>query len=177
MNTIKVHEEYKNFTPLFEATPVIRKLLSTVPPHFLSGLKTIIATNSNKGPLKKSRIRFRGRKLSMNQLEGLYRRNKNKEAWIELYLDNIFNDSFTWAAKYRPVQEVFLAETLFHEIGHHIDHTVGGHEQNSESAAEKWRRHLIRQYVRKHYWYWLPFLRIAHSAWQIVKWFRSIVTY
>jgi len=60
------------------------------------------------------------------------------------------------------LRNIVLAGTLFHEIGHHLDNTIGAPARGGEAAAEAWQGRLLRFYFRKQYWYLLPFVRIAN---------------
>jgi hypothetical protein len=52
-----------------------------------------------------------------------------------------------------------VSQTLFHEIGHHLDATLGSAARSQESAAEDWCRRLSRMHFRKRYWYLRPVLK------------------
>jgi hypothetical protein len=60
------------------------------------------------------------------------------------------------------LRNIALADTLFHEIGHHLDNTIGAPARRGEAAAEAWQVRLLKFYFRKQYWYLLPFVRIAN---------------
>ena len=54
-----------------------------------------------------------------------------------------------------------LADALFHEIGHHLDHTGGAPAPSGEAAAEASKAKLFYSCGRKQYWYLMPFLRMV----------------
>lgn len=53
---------------------------------------------------------------------------------------------------------------LFHEVGHHLDCTIGAIAPGGESSAEAWKTKLLRFYFRKRYWYLKPFLGPARAV-------------
>ncbi len=64
--------------------------------------------------------------------------------------------------KYIPMfRNLALCDTLFHEIGHHLDRTIGSPTHGSEATAEAWRARLLVAWFRKRYWYLAPFLRVG----------------
>jgi hypothetical protein len=55
---------------------------------------------------------------------------------------------------------------LFHELGHHLDATVGATARAGEGAAEEWRKRFTKAHFRKHYWYLRvrPVLVLLHAC-------------
>ena len=49
------------------------------------------------------------------------------------------------------LRDLALAGVLFHELGHHLDATVGAAARAGERAAEDWSVRLHRQYFRRRY--------------------------
>ena len=54
-------------------------------------------------------------------------------------------------------RDAALAPVLFHELGHHLDATIGGPAPSGEAAADAWRDRLAGVYFRKQYWWVRPF--------------------
>jgi hypothetical protein len=55
-----------------------------------------------------------------------------------------------------------LADVLFHEVGHHLDVTVGAPARSGEPAAQAWSKRLYRLHFRTRHPYlqrMLPILR------------------
>jgi hypothetical protein len=56
-------------------------------------------------------------------------------------------------------RDMVVSETLFHELGHHLDATLGAAARGGEAAAEDWSHRLTRAYLRKRYWYLRPLIK------------------
>ncbi|HEY0156277.1 MAG TPA: hypothetical protein VGF28_03205 [Thermoanaerobaculia bacterium] len=70
-------------------------------------------------------------------------------------MDNVLSDSPPVLLRLPVFQDLALASTLYHEIGHHIASTVGG-THDREKAADEWSRTLARNHFRHRYWYLNP---------------------
>lgn len=165
---VPVHENYQDYRPPRYARSTIDRLLSVLPKNYLSGLQSVVLTNATAiGRGKTGRVQ--GRKYLRNRCLGYYhRRWKGEPAWIEIVVDNI-------VAAYVPpdmprfwmhipiLRNFAFADTLFHEVGHHLDHTIGAPARSGEAAAEAWNVRLMVSYFRKHYWYFAPFVGIAKA--------------
>jgi hypothetical protein len=75
-----------------------------------------------------------------------------------------------------PVRTIFLAEVLYHEIGHHI-HAMQqpGFKKEKEAFADECKDRLMGTFLRQRYWYLLgvlklfsPLLRRLHPRFQRV---------
>jgi hypothetical protein len=81
-------------------------------------------------------------------------------AWIEIFIDNILSNivggGVFWKIKF--VQDIFLSEVLFHEIGHHIHKTMAPDHSEREDNADKWGARLSKHYGFRAYWYLVPIL-------------------
>jgi hypothetical protein len=67
------------------------------------------------------------------------------------------------------LQNLAFADTLFHEIGHHLDHTIGAPAPGGEAAAEAWSGRLIVFYFRRRYWYLAPLVPVAKALVRVVR--------
>ena len=150
---VTVHENYKNYSPPHGVRSSIEKLLSAVPKEFQGGLESVVLTNS--GSVGKGKTgRLKGRKYRQQRCGGFYHpRRKGERPWIEIVVDNTVGDTPSLILRIPLIREIMLAGTLFHELGHHFDATVGAPAPSGEAAAEAWRKRLSRSYFRKHYWY------------------------
>ena len=79
------------------------------------------------------------------------RKAKNRPAFIALYTKNfsLLRRNRQRLSQMIPVLEFVLADTLFHEFGHHIQHTRshGIKKKRGEQYAESYRSRLISTYV------------------------------
>lgn len=65
---------------------------------------------------------------------------------------------------------IMPGDVLYHEIGHHIHAIHKPIHEEREYVAEDWSRKLYANFVRKHYWYRYPGLRVfAFLASPIMK--------
>jgi hypothetical protein len=167
-NVIPISENYEEYRPPAYAYPTIAKLLSSLPDRYLSGLRSVVLTNRKQiGKGKTGRIK--GKKHPRYQCLGFYHPEKNGEPpWIELIVDNIIAACFvpgkTHFLIHIPVaRKLAFADTLFHEVGHHLDCTIGAPARGGEAAAEAWKKRLLSSYFRRRYWYLAPFMRIAKA--------------
>lgn len=166
---IPVYESYKGYQPPRYAQPAIAKLLSSLPKQYLSGLQSVVLTNAAAiGKGKTGRIA--GKKHARRDCLGFYHPRLNgDQAWIEIVVDNIvaawFGPGMPRFLPHIPVlRNVAFASVLYHEVGHHLDNTIGAPAPGGESAAEAWATRLVRSYFRKRYWYLTPFLGVAKAV-------------
>src|SRR5262249_23283985 len=90
--------------------------------------------------------------------------------WIEIAVDNVMTASFPPGPlrilSYIPVlRDIPFAAVLFHEVGHHLDFTIGAPAPSGEAAAEAWEERLLLSYTRKHFW----FLILPMRAMRVLK--------
>jgi hypothetical protein len=108
---------------------------------------------------RKSTTRSRGRRVALAECEGLYHpRGRGEPAWIEIFIDNVFDGPprlLMWSAYFR---ESMLAQALFHEIGRHIQVTRALERRGTEDVVEKWRTRFWHDYSRTRFWYLIPVL-------------------
>jgi hypothetical protein len=165
---IPVYENYKGYQPPRHVHGTVVKLLSKVPQQYLSGLQSVVLTNSDAVGRGKTH-RVAGRKHRVRECLGFYHPKRAHEPpWIELLVDNIIIGSWLailprWMLRVPVVRNMAFADTLFHEVGHHLEHTIGAPARRGEAAAEAWRKRLSRAYFRKSYWYLLPLLHIVYA--------------
>jgi hypothetical protein len=141
---------------------MIETLLSYVPEKYLVGLKTIVLTN--RAGLTRDRRRqkvwSRKRKVRLAEALGSYSHaTRSSPATVWIYVDNVAQNA-GWMLYLPFFRFMMPSDVLYHEIGHHI-HTVHKpiHEER-EDVADDWRRRLSATFVRKHYWYLYPALRV-----------------
>jgi hypothetical protein len=153
---IEISERYRgSVRPQWMRTTVDR-LLRSVPPELLNGLGTVMLTDAEAIGRGKTR-RIRGRKYDRNKCLGFYHpRTQSETAWIELVVDNIAAGAPRPLCALQFIRDMVVSQTLFHEIGHHLDATLGSGARGGEAAAEDWSRRLSRAHFLKRYWYLKP---------------------
>jgi hypothetical protein len=172
---IPVYENYKNYRPPRYVHSTIVKLLSSLSTRHLSGLRSVVLTNA--GAIGKGKTaRVSGKKYLREQCLGFYHPQKDGEApWIEIVVDNIvatLESETPSIVTHIPMMRNFVfAETLFHEIGHHLERTIGASAPQGEKAAEAWKDRLAARFFRKRYWYLVPLVPIFRKLFAAaVRW-------
>jgi hypothetical protein len=166
---IPVYENYRGYQPPPYARSAILRLLSTLPAGYLAGLQSVVLTNAIAiGGGKTGRVK--GKKHFRNRCLGFYHpRWKGEQPWIEIVVDNVIADFFRPGlppimSRIPILQNIALGDTLYHEIGHHLDHILGAPAPSGEAAAEAWTGRLLAMYFRKRYWYLIPLLPVAKAV-------------
>jgi hypothetical protein len=166
-----IRENYKRHTPPTWVRPTVERLLRSLAPEHIGGLEAVVLTDSASiGKGKTQRVGKR--KHLRNKCRGFYhpRSNSTGGAWIEVILDNVVPGTVP-----RPLlwfqlgRDFLLAETLYHEVGHHLEDSVGAAKRRGEAAADDWCRRLTRRHMRKNYWYLIPVVRVLR---RVVKFIR-----
>ncbi len=94
--------------------------------------------------------RINGRKHVARECRGFYL--PATERWpasLTVIVDNVFRGVPSSALRIPVVREILLAGTLYHEIGHHLERTLGAPARAGEAAAEAWSKRLSRQHLRR----------------------------
>jgi phenylalanine-4-hydroxylase len=135
-------------------------MLGSVPPEYLVGLDSVVLTSTDALSRKRRRSKTWSRKRTVKVVKtrGLYHyAQKGKTAWIEIFVDRIFDGwEVGFWLKLPLVRDFLLAPVLFHEIGHHIHATVRPEFQEREDVADRWQVKLETIYYRKE----RPYLRL-----------------
>lgn len=154
MVSIVVRENLGEYRPPFDVSATIERLVGSVDPKYLAGLEAVVLSSrsslNRKGRRRASKSR--GKKVWVRDCLGLYERpRRGQPAWIELFVDTILAGATLRSLRFRFVQETVVAETLFHELGHHIHATQAPEHADPEDVAEKWRSRLeIESFSRLH---------------------------
>jgi hypothetical protein len=163
---IPVYGSYEGYQPPGYVHATVVKVLSKRPRQYLSGLQSVVLTNGAAIGRGKTR-RVAGKKHARHACLGFYHAKlRGEQAWIEIVVDNIvgawFGAGMPRFMSHIPVlRNIAFASTVYHEVGHHLEHTIGAPARGGEVAAEAWKDRLLRSYFRKSYWYLVPFLKIA----------------
>jgi hypothetical protein len=174
---VEVRESYANYSPPADFRLATELLLHSVPPQFLAGLRCVVLRNAGGFGRreKKKKTRSRGRVVPLSRCRGLYyAQTPRRPATIVLFVDNIVLPWPQWMLRIRFFREVSLAQTLFHEIGHHIHHRISPEYREKEDVANRWKRELGRAYFRRRYWYIIPLMPPARFC---LRWIQKIVKY
>ena len=161
---VAVEEAYKDFVCPVNAPKAVERLLSGIPKQYLSGLGSVVLTNT--GGLSRGRrrqkTRSRKRRVAIPDARGLYHQEwRGTPAWIEIFVDNVLGEWPAWELRIPFFRDMAIAEVLFHELGHHIHRTQAPEYKEREDVAEKWERRLVRTYFWPKYWYIVLPLRLV----------------
>jgi hypothetical protein len=92
---------------------------------------------------------------------------------VELVVDNILPPALPrvllW---FQVIRDARIAATLYHEIGHHLDSTIGAATRQGEAAADDWQMRLMTLHMRKRYWYLHPLGRLfgpLFARWMLAR--------
>ncbi len=157
---VEIQENYKDYEPPVWARATVLRLIDGIPANYLSGIKTILLTNSGGLNRRRSRQKtiWRKRKVAIRECQGLYH-NKWQEhpAAIELFVDKIAHRWPALILKVPLFQDFLFSDVLFHEIGHHIHKTSAPEHREREDVADAWRKKLNRFYIRQRYSFLRPY--------------------
>jgi len=170
---IPIRENYVGYEPPPKVQSTVSSLLSAVPEQYLAGLECVVLTNSIV--IGKGKTRVGDRKYLRKDCRGFYHpKSRHQAPWIEIIVDNVLRGyadhavlRFLW--RFRFAREAAFFDTLFHEIGHHLEHTRGAVGRGPEQTAEAWNKKLTTLYMKKRYSYFKylkplrPLLRFIHD--------------
>jgi hypothetical protein len=160
----EIVENYRGYAAPTWVRATVTRLLSTIEPHHLNGLGTIVLTDAASIGRGKTH-RVTGRKYSRRECRGFYHPSwHGQKAWIELVIDNMLADFPKSLLMIPFVQDLIVSRTLFHEIGHHIHGTVASAARSSEAAANDWSDRLARPYFLRRYWYLACLFRMVRAV-------------
>jgi hypothetical protein len=149
---VQVLEEFRWLRPPANYRTTVERLLKSVPPEYLKDLDRVCLrdTAALRGAWPAKMPPDTGN-------AGAYVHAwKGHKAEIELNLDVITAGCPNWAQKIPILREGLVGRVLFHEIGHHIHHTVKRDPRPKEVMADRWARLLWRSYILRRLWYLRP---------------------
>jgi hypothetical protein len=132
----------------------VERLLASLPDSYCRGLGAVVLTSTSLR-LKRKQRRMR-RNRGHIPLGTYHPAWKGNAAWIELVVDVIVTELPSGLCRVPLFRDVVVGNTLFHEIGHHLDHSIGSVGRTGEHSAEAWSARLSRRYLRQQYWYLRP---------------------
>ena len=125
----------------FDIIEAISKILDYVPEGDILGLSYIFVVD-----LPSNRKSFQDRTLG-----SYFPKVSNQPAYIELYLKNLFAHikSAESLRQMLPIQELGLATTIYHEIGHHVRQirTHGISKSKNENFARSYGKEIMNTYI------------------------------
>ena len=144
---VTVNEAYRNLNPPVWVRLAVCHLLETVDKRYLRGLDAVVLTNvgAMNSQRKRGKLWSRNHRVLFSDCRGIYHpRHQSQGAWIEVFVDNVFKGAASWVYAMPLLREYYLADTLFHELGHHI-HTLAPEYRGRENVAHAWRMRLVRE--------------------------------
>ena len=153
--TIEIIENYGEWAPPSYVRGIVEGLVKSVPEKHLVGLESIIltTTTASNRSFRRKKVKHRGRMRSKVEANGSYQPAwPGHAAFIQLYVNNILAPYPPSSSRASLISKLLFAETLFHEIGHHIHLTTTPEFRNREDVADDWAHRLTRQYFGRKYW-------------------------
>jgi len=157
VSPVKIVAQYQDYSPPVDVYRSLRLLLKYVPPEHLTGLHTIVLTNSEEvGRRIRGKIRSEKRRVRPSDCAGLYSKGR-----IILLVDRILGQVPEVILLVPLFKTYLLGETLYHEIGHHI-HRLNepGYRTQKEFVADQWKEKLLQGFVVRRYWYLVKLVQI-----------------
>ncbi len=155
----EIIEAYRDYVPPCNAKRIVETLLRYVPPEYLLGLRSIVLTNSSglSRDRRREKTWSRNHKVRMAESLGSYTRaTRNSAASIQILVDNIVDSFPRFVLCVAPLRNIFFADVLYHEVGHHIHATRRPEYREKEAVAEAWSAKLSRDFIQSRYWYLFP---------------------
>jgi hypothetical protein len=148
---VAIYDDYKDYRPPKQACRSIERLLSTLPEGYLNGLSSVVLTNGSRIGAGKTQ-RVKGRKFRRSSCLGFYHHADDENgAWIQIVVDNLVGNLPAWFCRSKFLLDMVLAHTVYHEVGHHLDATIGAPARSGEAAADEWARRLTANHFRRRY--------------------------
>jgi hypothetical protein len=172
MPDIDIEERYNEYRAPFDVAKVVRGLIDSVPEKYTRGLKKVLLVNS--GYLSRrdrvGKVWSRKRKRSKQDILGRYHYN-NGTAWIEIRVDKTIENWRRIPAPFwiSPFRYLCIGQVFYHELGHHVHRTIRPEFREKEDVADRWGLKLIVHFIRRRYWYFFPFLRVAGWVYRRLK--------
>lgn len=163
--TIEIENACGAYVPIINYPVLVRRMLGVVPDACLDGIEKIELRVGVEGNRKYRRAKRRWRRekhLIQKTLGSYYPRRQNCTPYIVLYVDNLDGicADIPWFARWF-LKESRFAETLFHEIGHHIHLDKRRDYRNPENTADDWADYYTIKYLRKRFWWLRPVARFT----------------
>ena len=148
---VHVNDAYRDWIPPDWVRPTVCQILEGVDGRYLTGLEAVVLTNAGalNSQRKRGKTWSRRHKIYFVDCRALYHaRHRGQGAWIEVFVDKVFERAQSWVFTIPLVRELYLAHTLFHELGHHIHSTQVPEFREKENVADMWQRRLLQELFR-----------------------------
>jgi hypothetical protein len=158
--SVKIIDECSQSLPI-NPTKIIKKLLKHIPNEHLIGLDSITLMDNLK---YKKHAKYK-------EAAGLYySKYKTRPAYIEISIEHLCSYD-PYVLRLIPfLGEKYLAEVLFHEIGHHYRHrTHGITKRENEDFADEYSKKYTRIFTRKVVYPWRYVLKPFVWAYKFAK--------
>lgn len=169
---VRITEAYTDYTPPVDAARVVHELLESVPEKYLPGLDCVVLTNESALPSRdrRGKIKSRKRKYDKSRILGRYHpRWGGQPAYIELRVDKIVTYLRGMPMWIPFLRNIGFGLVLFHELGHHIHHTIRPEHTEKEDVADTWAGKLTVNLIRKKYWYLVPVIIPCVKIYKMVR--------
>jgi hypothetical protein len=151
---IPIREDYDAYSPPRWVRPTVERLLACLSAGHVGGLSAVVLTDAATADARKTRrMRKNRRGVPLGRYHAAW---SGEKAWVEIVVDRIVPTCPRHLVMFQWARDLTLAQVLFHEVGHHLDATVGAPARSGEPAAEAWRRRLTAVHFRRRYWYFRP---------------------
>ena len=151
---------------------VVDRLLKKVPNKYLGNLHQVIIINSKNlnHKYRRKKVKSGNNTYRYKDCRGFYYQEwKGRPAYIELIIDNILLNWPIVLVKIPFIYDNLIAETLYHELGHHIHKYHEPIFKEKENVAEAWSKRLSNYYLRRRYWYLSVIFFIPFKIFQLSR--------
>jgi len=161
---LPIIENYRDYSPPVWVRASVERLIGSLALEHVNGLESIVLTNAAAvGRGKTNRVG--GRKYHRSACRGFYNPgSRNQRPWIQIVVDTTVPDAPRFVMSMRIVQDFFIADALYHEVGHHLDATIGSASRGGEAAANDWCRRLTKLHVRRRYRHLISAIKLLRGV-------------
>ena len=141
---LEIYEVY-SFPPKIDVRKVVENLLLGIPSKYLEDLESVVLCDTP------SFMKHYGDKEKIPTARYIQVMDGNAP-WIEMCIDRIMERGEGLPLRIPFLRDLIFSESLYHEIGHHLNREKDSEGQDSEAAAETWRGKLQKHYfLRKRF--------------------------
>lgn len=163
---VRINEAYSGYRPPVNVVKVVRRLLARVPDQYVRGFDCVVLTNLSGQPRRKrlGKTISRGGRIANSRIAGLYHGKwKGQLPWIELYVDQILKNWPRWTLWIPFARDLAIADTFYHELGHHVHLFIRPEYREKEDVADDWQRKFMKTFLRGEYWYLMPLAKLVKT--------------